>query len=117
MRRKKGALIPLELTILGTCLELKVHGIEEGHGFLIAKQIRDRDGARMLTAHGTLYKALGRMEKAGLLKSHWEDPVVAADANRPRRRLYRITAQGQAAFDAARAPQPQARSISERAAT
>ena len=117
MRRKKDTLIPVELSILAACLGLKSRGVDEVHGFLIAKQISDQQGARMLTAHGTLYKALGRMEKAGLLKRRWEDPVAAADEARPRRRLYRITAQGQAAFDAARAPQPQAQFVSKRAAT
>ena len=117
MRRKKGVLIPLELTILATCLDLKTRGVEEGHGFMIAKQIKDQKSARMLTSHGTLYKALGRMEKAGLLKSHWEDPLAAAEETRPRRRLYRITAQGQAALSAARALQSQPRLTSQRAAT
>ena len=117
MRRKKNTLIPVELSILAACLDLMSRGLEEVHGFLIAKQISDQKGARMLTAHGTLYKALGRMEKAGLLKSHWEDPVAAADEARPRRRLYRITAQGLDAFEAVRAPKPQAQPTSERAAT
>lgn len=116
MRRKKGALIPLELSVLVASLDLKTRGVNEVHGFLMAKQIRDQKGARMLTAHGTLYKALGRMEKAGLLKSRWEDPVAAADEARPRRRLYRITAEGQAAYEAATTPQPQPHSASERAA-
>ena len=100
MRRKKGSLIPLEVSVLTTCLDLKTRGTGEGHGFLIAKQIKDRENTRMLTAHGTLYKALGRLEKAGLLKSRWEDPVAAAEAARPRRRMYRITAQGEAALKA-----------------
>ena len=117
MRRKRNTLIPVELSILAACLGLKSRGVDEVHGFLIAKQISDQKGARMLTAHGTLYKALGRMEKAGVLKSRWEDPVVAADEARPRRRLYRITAEGQAAFDAARAPQPQPHLASKRATT
>ena len=117
MRRKKDTLIPVELSILAACLDLMSRGLEEVHGFLIAKQISDQKGARMLTAHGTLYKALGRMEKAGLLKSHWEDPVAAANEARPRRRLYRITADGQAALKAARAPQPRPQSVSKRATT
>ena len=117
MRRKKGALIPLELSILAACLDLKTRGADEAHGFLIAKRIGDQTGARMLTSHGTLYKALGRMEKTGLLKSRWEDPVAAANDSRPRRRLYRVTAQGVSAFDAARAPRPQAISSSKRATT
>ena len=56
MRRKKGALIPVELSILSASLDLQTRGVEEAHGFLIAKQISDQNDARMLTAHGTLYK-------------------------------------------------------------
>lgn len=69
----------------------------EFHGFAIAQRIREAEDARRLTAHGTLYKALGRMEDAGLLESRWEDPDVAAAVGRPRRRLYRITPLGAAA--------------------
>ena len=105
MRRKKDTLIPVEISILAAFLDLKMRGIEDAHGFLIAKQIKDQQGARMLTSHGTIYKALGRMEKAGWLKSKWEDPVIAAEESRPRRRFYRMTAEGQIAFDSASAPQ------------
>lgn len=45
-----------------------------------------------LTAHGTLYKALGRLEEFGLLTSRWEDAATAE--GRPRRRLYELTSQG-----------------------
>jgi len=58
------------------------------------------------TAHGTLYKALGRMEDAGLLESHWEDPDVAVAEGRPRRRLYRVTPLGANAFARAQAAEP-----------
>ncbi len=62
------------------------------HGFGLAKVIREQTGSRSLTAHGTLYKALGRLEEFGLLTSRWEDP--AAVEGRPRRRLYELTGQG-----------------------
>lgn len=52
----------------------------------------------MLTAHGTLYKALGRMETVGLPASTWEDPEAAAADGRPRRRLHEITAAGRTAL-------------------
>ncbi len=97
MRRKAGVLLPIELSILESAIELRRRGKAEFHGFLIAAEVSERQGARLLTAYGTLYKALGRMEKAGLLESEWEDPLVAASADRPRRRLYRITAVGQEA--------------------
>jgi DNA-binding PadR family transcriptional regulator len=104
MRRKAGSLVPLELSILEAGIELAVRGAPYFHGFLIAKEIKEREDARLLTAHGTLYKALDRMHKAGLLASDWEDPVRAAGEGRPRRRLYRVTTAGEAALANARAP-------------
>lgn len=98
VRRKSGALIPIERSILEAGSRFKVRGQDEFHGFLVAKELRDSEAARRLTAHGTLYKALGRMERAGLLESRWEDPSVAAEEGRPRRRLYRVTGLGERAL-------------------
>ena len=74
MRRKPGVILPLEASILATAVELARRGVGEFHGFELAKTLRDGEGRRNLTAHGTLYKALTRMEKAGFLASVWEDP-------------------------------------------
>lgn len=98
MRRKEGALVPLEVSILEAALELRQRGIAEAHGFLLAKELRDGTHARRLTAYGTLYKALDRLERVGHLASRWEDPQLAADAGRPRRRFYRLTLTGEAAL-------------------
>jgi PadR family transcriptional regulator len=98
MRRKKGTLIPIEISILETGLELAIRGTSQFHGFMLAKEMQERDEAKLLTAHGTLYKALDRMQKAGYLESEWEDPLVAANESRPRRRFYRVTPAGQAAL-------------------
>ena len=98
MRRKPGALLPIELSILDAGIALSRQGTAEFHGYLIAAEMREHDGARRLTAHGTLYKALGRMETAGTLESHWEDPQIAAEDARPRRRLYHVTAAGEQAL-------------------
>ena len=43
---------------------------------------------------GTVYPALGRLERDGLVRSHWEDVEVARDEKRPPRRYYRVTAHG-----------------------
>jgi PadR family transcriptional regulator PadR len=102
MRRREGELVPLEVAVLAAGLDLRSAGEHEFHGFLLAKAIRDGDQARGLTAHGTLYKALDRMERMGLLESRWEDPERAAAMGRPRRRLYRVTGDGERALDAAR---------------
>jgi DNA-binding PadR family transcriptional regulator len=94
MRRKPGSLLPIEEAILAAGLELRRSGNTEFHGFAIAKQMQEIGEAQQLTAHGTLYKALGRMEAAGLLESRWEEPDVALAEGRPRRRLYRLTGAG-----------------------
>jgi DNA-binding PadR family transcriptional regulator len=96
MRRSPGAILPLEVSILEVAVAAARTADDELHGFELAKRLQDVDTARRLTAHGTLYKALGRMEKAGFLESRWEDPNIAADEGRPRRRLYRVTADGRA---------------------
>jgi PadR family transcriptional regulator len=98
MRRKEGALVPLEVAILEAALKLRQRGVVEAHGFLLAKELRDGRSARRLTAYGTLYKALDRLERAGYLASRWEDPQVAADEGRPRRRFYRVTLTGEGAL-------------------
>jgi DNA-binding PadR family transcriptional regulator len=54
--------------------------------------MREQSGSRALTGHGTLYKALGRLEEFGLLSSRWEEAEAAE--GRPRRRLYELTGEG-----------------------
>lgn len=96
-RRKPGELLPIEYSILAAATSASRRGEVEFHGFEIAQRMSDHEDARRLTAHGTLYKALGRMETAGLLESRWEDPDLASAEGRPRRRLYSVTALGAAA--------------------
>ena len=97
MRRKPGTLLPLETDILEAGL-----GLERFHGFQLAKALADDTGPRALTGHGTLYKALQRLEDAGLLSSRWEDPEIGAAEGRPRRRLYQVTGLGERALSASR---------------
>ena len=106
-RRKPGTLLPLELAILGAALAVRDDGDGSFHGFGLAATLREQRGSRALTAHGTLYKALGRLEDRGLLASRWEDPTAAE--GRPRRRLYVLTAEGAQAARAARAPEAEPR--------
>ncbi|HYP48920.1 MAG TPA: helix-turn-helix transcriptional regulator [Thermoleophilaceae bacterium] len=116
-RRKSGALLPLEAEILEAALST-LHSEQSGfHGFGLARTMRERTGSRSLTGHGTLYKALGRLEEFGLLTSRWEDADAAE--GRPRRRLYELTRQGAAVAEraladrAGQAPAPLARVASE----
>lgn len=103
MRRRAGELVRLEAEILTAALALRRTGEDRFHGFRLAKVIAENDGVRTLTAHGTLYKALGRLEAAGLLASAWEEPDTAAAAGRPRRRLYEVTGAAERAVAAWRA--------------
>ncbi len=106
MRRKPGTLLPLEVAILEAASDLREHGAMEFHGYSIANRLAEATSARKLTAYGTLYRALGRLEKQGLLESQWEDPVVAEAEGRPRRRLYNVTGNAAGALaDARRAAQ------------
>lgn len=89
MRRKEGTLIPIERSIIEAAVRLHKRGTLEFHGFQIAKEIKDQKGARQLTGYGTLYKALGRLQKQGILKNRWEE-TLPTDENRPRRRYYRL---------------------------
>ena len=98
-RRKPGTLLPLELEILEAAVAIRQSGDPAFHGFGLARTIREQGGSRALTAHGTLYKALGRLEEFGMLTSHWEDGDVEG---RPRRRLYELTGQGATAAQQAR---------------
>jgi PadR family transcriptional regulator, regulatory protein PadR len=91
-RRKPGTLLPLETEILEVALSMLRSGETTFHGFGLAQAMREHSASRSLTAHGTLYKALGRLEEFGLLTSRWED--AAAAEGRPRRRLYELTRQG-----------------------
>jgi PadR family transcriptional regulator PadR len=107
MRRKPGALLPLEISILDAGLEMQGPELTRFHGFQLAKAMQERAGARRLIAHGTLYKALARLEQWGLLEGEWEDPLLAAEQRRPRRRLYRVTRRGvEALADVRQRPDP-----------
>ena len=91
-RRKPGTLVPLETEIVETALLMQREGHATFHGFALAHAMREQSSSKSLTAHGTLYKALGRLEEFGLLSSRWEDAEAAE--GRPRRRLYELTGQG-----------------------
>jgi DNA-binding PadR family transcriptional regulator len=116
-RRKPGTLLPLETEILEVAQSMLRSGQATFHGFGLAQAMREQSASRSLTAHGTLYKALGRLEEFGLLTSRWED--AAAAEGRPRRRLYELTRQGAHAAEQAlvgkrgKAPRRSPRAASE----
>ena len=58
------------------------------HGF----QIMDATGL----PSGTVYPLLRRLDREGLVSSRWEKPAVARREQRPPRRYYQLTVQGEA---------------------
>ena len=62
------------------------------HGF----DIMDHTGL----PSGTVYPALGRLERDGYVRSKWESQLVAQREKRPPRRYYEITAAGSRALAA-----------------
>lgn len=95
--------MPVEVDILSVVLDSATE--EAAYGYAIARAIQQGHSSRSLTSHGTLYKALDRLVKAGLLSSRWEEADIAAAEERPRRRLYQVTAAGETAHaEALRGP-------------
>lgn len=78
------------MAILAVLASRAAAGAGPVHGFELARAIAEAEDARSLTAHGTLYKALSRLDRAGFVASRWEDPDEALAAGRPRRRLYEL---------------------------
>jgi DNA-binding PadR family transcriptional regulator len=105
-RRRAGVLLPLEETILELGLRRLRDGEPEFYGFAVATELQGDDG-RALTAHGTLYKVLERLERDGWLVSRWEAPEEFEEP-RPRRRLYQVSDQAEGALRRSRAVQQSA---------
>lgn len=111
MRRKPGTLLPIEIAICESAAELRTAGIEEFYGYQLAKHLGARGNTRLLTAYGTLYRALDRLATMGLVTSRWEAPDIPARENRPGRRLYMLTGAADAVVeDAARSRRERVRS-------
>ena len=73
----------------------------EAHGFQILRRLEDAGSGALTLKEGTLYPALYRLERAGLVEADWE----ADDNGRkgPRRRVYQITRKGKRQLSAGRA--------------
>lgn len=66
------------------------------HGYAIVERIRDRSAGAFDLAEGTVYPALYRLERAGLLASSW------TTGGGRRRRVYRLTRYGRGELSAGR---------------
>jgi DNA-binding PadR family transcriptional regulator len=82
-----GQLDPL---ILATVAE------EPAHGYAILQRLKERSGGAFDLAEGTIYPALHRLERDGLLSSAW-----STESGR-RRRVYSVTRAGTSALEVRR---------------
>lgn len=80
MKRQKRSLGNVQIQIL----EAVARGV--GHGFDIMDETE--------LPSGTVYPALSRLERDGLVRSRWENPRIAQKEKRPPRRYYEVTSEG-----------------------
>ena len=69
-------------------LILAVLAAEPLHGYAILQALKDRSSGAFDLPEGTIYPALHRLERAGLLSSDW------SSASGRKRRVYRLTRRG-----------------------
>jgi PadR family transcriptional regulator, regulatory protein PadR len=67
------------------------------HGYQYGFDIMDVTGL----PSGTVYPALRRLEKSGVVESRWEDETAAHKDQRPARKYYKLTSAGKAALSEA----------------
>jgi DNA-binding PadR family transcriptional regulator len=76
----------LDSLVLATVAE------DPAHGYVILQRLRERSSGAFDMAEGTLYPALHRLERDGLLSSSW-----STESGR-RRRVYQLTRAGRSAL-------------------
>lgn len=75
-------------------LILALLGRREMYGYQIVAELRRASDGAIDLPEGTVYPALRRLERDGLIGGHWVDVGAAA----PRRRYYRLTPSGERAL-------------------
>lgn len=87
---------PLSIPVYQILLSLSDRDL---HGYAILRDVEERTGGEVKLAAGTLYAAIARLVRDGLIEE-----LDEVDADDPRRRHYRITEHGRgaAAADAER---------------
>jgi transcriptional regulator len=69
-------------------LLLAVLAAAPGHGYELSRRLTARSGGELDVPEGSLYPALHRLERGGLVTSAW------SEGDGRRRRVYRLTAAG-----------------------
>jgi len=76
-------------------LVLQVVSPEPSYGYAITQEVQQRSRGYLELKEGSLYPALHRMEREGLIESYWVDA-----GPKRRRKYYRVTASGLAVLEA-----------------
>lgn len=95
MARKKTGPGPLELTPIGFEVLLSLAG-GPLHGYGIKLDIEERTGGELSLGSGTLYQAIARLERDGLIA---EGPARRGSVDSRRGRTYRLEPLGRASLD------------------
>jgi PadR family transcriptional regulator len=77
-------------------LLLTVLAQRPAHGYRVIEQLREATGGSFDLPEGTVYPALHRLERDGLLESSW------SEGSGRRRRVYAITERGRGALEGKR---------------
>ena len=77
-------------------LILAVVAAGPAHGYAIIEELKRRSGGTFTLPEGTVYPALHRLERAGLLESDW-----SASTGR-KRRVYKLTRRGRRQLEASK---------------
>ncbi|MCO1603547.1 PadR family transcriptional regulator [Desulfosporosinus nitroreducens] len=85
---KNALTIPIERSIQAELLLLL--GQKASHGYELIQRLNDADFKSGEADTATVYRNLRRMDKDGLINSHWE-----VGESGPGRRLYQLTPQGE----------------------
>ena len=78
-------------------LILAIVAAEPAHGYAIIDELKRRSRGAFSLPEGTVYPALHRLERSGLLQSSW------SRGEGRRRRVYRLTRRGRAKLEARKA--------------
>jgi PadR family transcriptional regulator, regulatory protein PadR len=87
---------PKEAELLQGTLDLlilKIVALEPLHGYGIVQRLQQMSGEALQVRQGSLYPALYRMERRGLLTTEWHTHESGRDA-----KYYKITKEGKAAL-------------------
>jgi len=91
---QERGLLGIELELLAVAHRFALAGDPYFHGYQAMREIRRVKSDHGRVSHGTIYRALDRMEKLGLVVSRWEDPAISERDGRPQRCFYRLSAHG-----------------------